>query len=142
MCRAGRCDTEPMLQRQAVQTVCGRICYTLHNFPKQRSLNPLKHTLSCFVPIICGSICVSTSGTFMDTEILLWICSHVCPTLFYSGKTEKKKKSNFNRATIAQHKDLQGLFNCTLLCDCGAANPHVPDPQTTVRWKNCQFFSV
>lgn len=73
VCHAWWGDTQPMLQRQAVQPVCGRISYTLHNFPKQRSLNPLKHTLSYFVPIICSSVCVSTSGTFMGTETLLWI---------------------------------------------------------------------
>lgn len=122
---AGWCDTEPMVQTRVVQA---RICDTHYIIsPKQRSLNPLKHTLSCFLPIIC----VWTSGTFTDTE------GPKRPTLFYSGKTENQKLFLIELRLLSK-KCGRDRWSARR----GAADPHVPDPLTTVRWMNCQFPSV
>lgn len=52
----------------AVGAVCGRICYTLHKFPKQRNLILSK---TCYLALFPSF--AAASETFMGTENLLWI---------------------------------------------------------------------
>lgn len=74
----------PMLQTQAVGAVCGPICYTLHNFPKQRSLNPLKtHAILLCSLHSLQHLCFYIRGLRGDRKPFCGLCcSHMCPTLF------------------------------------------------------------